>query len=125
MSRSNVPSGMQQMSPLALVTHGNSQANAAAAAAAAAHHRLMGPGFGQIPGLMTHELEQRMMEYLKLIQTQKEPPRPRSQSPSDLNSREAMNALEMSRLALWQMYQNNTSPPTSVNTSPQGLEAQR
>lgn len=118
-------SGMQQMSPLALVTHSNSQANAAAAAAAAAHHRLMGPGFGQMPGLMTHDLEQRMMEYLKLIQSQKEPPRPRSQSPSDLSTREALNALEMSRVALWQMYHNNTSPPSSVNTSPQGIEAQR
>lgn len=122
MSRSNVPNGMQQMSPLALVTHGNSQA----AAAAAAHHRLMGPGFGQMPGLVTHELEQRMMEYLKIFQSQKEPPRPRSQSPSDLSTREALNALEMSRVALWQMYHNNTSPPSSVNTSPQGIiETQR
>lgn len=110
-------SGMQQMSPLALVTHGSSQANAAVAAA---HQRLLGPGFGQIPGLLPHDVEQRMMEYFKLMQAQNEQARPSSHSPS-----EAMNALEMSRLALWQMYQNNTSPPVSVNTSPQGMEAQR
>ena len=111
---------MQQMSPLALVTHANQQA-----AAAAAHHRLMAPPLGQMPNIVTHELEQRMMEYLKLFQTQqKETAARRSQSP-EITPREALNALEMSRVALWSMYNNNTSPPSSVNTSPQGVEPQR
>lgn len=39
---------------------------------------------------------------------------------------DALNALEMSRVALWSMYNNNTSPPTSVNTtSPPNHEPQR
>lgn len=120
MGRNNLTGAIQQMSPLALVTHGNPQA----AAAAAAHHRLMTPSFGQVPNLVQHEIEQRMMEYLKLIQPKKEQPRPRSQSP-ETTTRDALNALEMSRVALWSMYHNNTSPPASVNTSPQGVEPQR
>ncbi|KAM7342438.1 retained isoform 2-T3 [Cochliomyia hominivorax] len=145
MARQSLPGGMQQMSPLALVTHAtNNQQAQAAAAAAAAHHRLMAPSFGQVPNLVTQEIEQRMIEYLKLIQVKKEQnamsngsgpmglsphhqhhsqqqqqQRQRSQSP-DISTREALNALEMSRVALWQMYHNNTSPPASVNTSPQG-----
>lgn len=111
--RPPVPSGMQQMSPLALVTHGNPQAG---------HHRLMAPPMPQMPNLMTHEIEQRMIDYLKMLQSQKEPRR--SQSP-EITPREALHALEMSRVALWQMYHNNTSPPASVNTSPQGCEPQR
>jgi len=67
---------MQQMSPLALVTHAaaaNNQQAQAAAAAAAAHRRLMGgPAFGQMPNLVTQEIENRMMEYLQLIQAKKE-----------------------------------------------------
>ncbi|XP_055856356.1 protein dead ringer isoform X2 [Episyrphus balteatus] len=121
MGRNNLTGAIQQMSPLALVTHGNPQA---AAAAAAAHHRLMTPSFGQVPNLVQHEIEQRMMEYLKLIQPKKEQPRQRSQSP-ETTTRDALNALEMSRVALWSMYHNNTSPPASVNTSPQGIEPQR
>ncbi|XP_055917871.1 protein dead ringer isoform X2 [Eupeodes corollae] len=120
MGRNNLTGAIQQMSPLALVTHGNPQA----AAAAAAHHRLMAPSFSQVPNLVQHEIEQRMMEYLKLIQPKKEQPRPRSQSP-ETTTRDALNALEMSRVALWSMYHNNTSPPASVNTSPQGIEPQR
>ncbi|XP_017040692.1 protein dead ringer isoform X2 [Drosophila ficusphila] len=75
-SRPSLPGGMQQMSPLALVTHAavanNPQAQAAAAAAAA-HHRLMGaPAFGQMPNLVKQEIESRMMEYLQLIQAKKD-----------------------------------------------------
>ncbi|XP_036225986.2 protein dead ringer isoform X3 [Bactrocera oleae] len=163
--RPQLPGGIQQMSPLALVTHAaNNQQVQAAAAAAAAHHRLMAPSFGQMPNLMTHELEQRMVEYIKLIQVKKEqhnnaaaaaavaaaaaaaggnvagdaaalarvgapgsgsgahvkqPQRQRSASP-ETASHEAMNALDISRVALWQMYHNNTSPPVSMNASPQG-----
>ncbi|XP_037948405.1 protein dead ringer-like isoform X2 [Teleopsis dalmanni] len=146
--------GMQQMSPLALVTHAasaaaNQQAQAAAAAAAA-HHRLMAPTFGQMPNIVTHEIEKRMMEYINMMQGKKDQSalganagingsgsssgtphqqpqqqRQRSQSP-EITTREALNALEMSRVALWQMYHNNTSPPASVNASPQGAaEIQR
>ncbi|XP_023177339.2 protein dead ringer isoform X2 [Drosophila hydei] len=75
-SRAPLPGGMQQMSPLALVTHAaaaNNQQAQAAAAAAAAHRRLMGgPAFGQMPNLVTQEIENRMMEYLQLIQAKKE-----------------------------------------------------
>ena len=94
---------MQQMSPLSLVTHGGNQAA----------HRLMGaPNVGQMPNLMSHEIEQRMMEYIKLFQPQQK----RSQSP-DLSTNDAMNALEMSRVALWRnMYSNsNGSPPAAMN----------
>ncbi|XP_059611180.1 protein dead ringer [Phlebotomus argentipes] len=109
--RSPVTSNIQQMSPLSLVTHGN---------APSAHHRLMGaPTVGQMPNIMPHELEQRMMEYIKLFQSAKEPRR--SQSPE--LSREALNALEMSRVAMWSIYNNNASPPTPLNTtSPPGTE---
>ncbi|KAH8401227.1 hypothetical protein KR009_003926 [Drosophila setifemur] len=75
-SRPSLPGGLQQMSPLALVTHAavaNNQQAQAAAAAAAAHHRLMGaPAFGQMPNLVKQEIESRMMEYLQLIQAKKE-----------------------------------------------------
>lgn len=44
-----------------------------------------------------------------------------SQSPE--LSREALNALEMSRVAMWSIYNNNASPPTPLNTaSPPGTE---
>ncbi|XP_058982808.1 protein dead ringer isoform X3 [Musca domestica] len=152
LGRQALPGGMQQMSPLALVTHAaaaNNQQAQAAAAAAAAHHRLMAPTFGQVPNLVTQEIEQRMIEYLKLIQVKKEQnamangsagmglsphhqqhqqqhqqqqqqreqqhqqqQRQRSQSP-EISPTEALNALEMSRVALWQMYHNNSSPPAS------------
>ncbi|GAB0100015.1 Protein dead ringer [Sergentomyia squamirostris] len=103
--RSSVTSNIQQMSPLSLVTHGN---------APSAHHRLMGaPTVGQMPNMVPHELEQRMMEYIKLIQSAKEPRR--SQSP-DI-SRDTLNAMDMSRMAIWSLYNNNASPPTPLNTA--------
>lgn len=104
------------MSPLSLVTHGASQS---------AHHRLMGNAIGQMPNLLSHEIEQRMIECIKMWQNNKEAA-PRPQSPDCINRAEALNALEMSRVALWSMYNNNTSPPTSVNTtSPPNHEPQR
>ncbi|XP_030386561.1 protein dead ringer isoform X2 [Scaptodrosophila lebanonensis] len=153
-SRPPLPGGMQQMSPLALVTHAaaaNNQQAQAAAAAAAAHRRLMGaPAFGQMPNLVTQEIENRMMEYLQLIQAKKEQgvggnqgpgalaatphhqqqqqqqqqhqqQRQRSQSP-EMSTREALSA----QVALWHMYHNNTSPPNSAHTSPQfGVNAEQ
>lgn len=112
MQRSPLPGGMQQMSPLSLVTHGQT----------AAHHRIMGGMPNQMSSLVPHEIEQRMMEYLKLFQQPKEPRR--SQSP-EVSPKDALSALEASRLAIWSMYKNNTSPPTSINTSPPGNEPQR
>lgn len=165
---------MQQLSPLALVTHAaaNNQQAQAAAVAAATHHRLMAPTFNQVPSLMTHELEQRMIEYLKLMHAKKdqngannplaslsavhqqqqsfqnqqtsqqllqtnqrqqtelalslqhqESRRTSLHSPTDMLSPEALNALEISRVALWQMYQNTTnnhnlSPPNLAHTPP-------
>lgn len=76
-----------------------------------------GPTMGQLASIMPHEVEQRMLEYIKLLQNPKDTGR--SQSPE-------ISALEMSRVALWSMYHNNTSPPTSVNTtSPPNIEPQR
>lgn len=55
------------MSPLSLVTHGASQS---------AHHRLLGgPAMAQMPNLVSHEIEQRMIEYIKMLQNPKETPR--------------------------------------------------
>jgi hypothetical protein len=63
MQRSPIPSSLSQMSPLSLVTHGNPQNQ----------HRLMGaPAVGQIPSLNPHDIEQRMLEYIKLFQSPKD-----------------------------------------------------
>lgn len=130
MTRQSLQSGLQQISPLALVTHAaNNQQAQAAAAAVAAHHRLMAPSFGQV---------QNVMEYLKMMQVkaeqnemsngsgtmrlspQRQHPqqhRQRSESP-EISPKDALNALEMSRAAaLWQMY-NDISPPASVSSLP-------
>ncbi|CAD7077773.1 unnamed protein product [Hermetia illucens] len=108
--RPPVPNSMQQMSPLALVAHGN---------APSAHHRMLAPHLNQM-GITQHEIEQRMMEYIKFFQPLKDAHA--AQTPN----LEALNALEMSRVALWSLYGNNTSPPASNNTSPQGpIEPQR
>uniref|UniRef100_A0A336LH46 CSON013635 protein n=1 Tax=Culicoides sonorensis TaxID=179676 RepID=A0A336LH46_CULSO len=64
-----------------------------------------------------------MIDYIKFFQTTPKDTK-RSQSPDPIN-RDAINALEMSRLALWNMYNNNLhpSPPNSQNSSP--LEHQK
>lgn len=55
------------MSPLSLVTHGN---------APNSHHRMMGgPPLGQMTNVVPHDIEQRMIEYIKMFQTPKEPRR--------------------------------------------------
>lgn len=64
MQRSPIPNNLQQMSPLSLVTHGNPQNP---------HHRLMGaPPIGQLPSIVPHDIEQRMLEYIKLFQAPKD-----------------------------------------------------
>ncbi|XP_055604149.1 protein dead ringer [Uranotaenia lowii] len=109
--RSPIPQGIQQMSPLSLVTHVNQQQ----------HHRLLGaPNVGQIPNMLPAEFEQRMLDYIKLFQPKE---MKREQSPEQqITPRDALNALEMSRVALWNMYNNNTSPPNSLNTSPPEMQ---
>lgn len=98
------------MAPLSLVTHVNQQQ----------HHRLLGaPNVGQMPNILPAEFEQRMLEYIKLFHPKE---MKREQSPDQITPRDAFNALEMSRVALWNMYNNNTSPPNSINTSPPELQ---
>jgi hypothetical protein len=100
---------MSQMSPLSLVAHVNQQ-----------HHRMLGgPNIGQMPNLLPSEFEQRMLDYIKLFQPKDEK---RAQSPEAITQRDALNALEMSRVALWNMYSNNISPPNSLNTSPPEMQ---
>lgn len=62
MQRSPIPNSLQQMSPLSLVTHASQQNP---------HHRLMG-GPGQLPNIVPHDIEQRMLEYIKLFQAPKD-----------------------------------------------------
>lgn len=63
MQRSPITNSLQQMSPLSLVTHGNPQNQ----------HRLMGaPPIGQLPSIVPHDIEQRMLEYIKLFQAPKD-----------------------------------------------------
>lgn len=78
---------------------------------------------GPIPGLAPSEFEARMVEYVKLLNkelrsggTGTPPPMIHRQGsaspPSSTSPREAaLNALEMSRLTLWNMYNNNTLYP--------------
>ncbi|XP_058828637.1 protein dead ringer isoform X2 [Topomyia yanbarensis] len=109
--RSPIPQSIQQMSPLSLVTHVNQQQ----------HHRLLGaPNVGQMPNILPADFEQRMLDYIKLFQPKE---MKREQSPDQMTPRDALNALEMSRVALWNMYNNNTSPPNSLNTSPPEMQS--
>jgi hypothetical protein len=62
MQRSPIPNSLSQMSPLSLVTHGVSQNQH--------HHRLIGAP--TLPGIVPHDIEQRMLEYLKLFQAPKD-----------------------------------------------------
>lgn len=148
--RSPISGGLQQISPLSLIhQHGGSQNS---------HHNLLGNSqIGPMGNLMTQELEQRMLQYLKMMQQSKEAQRKFNfflflyfcdeklltetlfivvigpQSPDciradtvKMNPIDQMQALEMSRVALWSMYNNNTSPPISNNTtSPPSIEPQR
>jgi hypothetical protein len=59
MQRSPIPNNL---SPLSLVTHGASQNPH--------HHRLIGAP--TLPGIVPHDIEQRMLEYLKLFQAPKD-----------------------------------------------------
>uniref|UniRef100_A0A182U1C7 ARID domain-containing protein n=1 Tax=Anopheles melas TaxID=34690 RepID=A0A182U1C7_9DIPT len=102
--RSPIPQGISQMPPLSLVSHVNQQQH---------HHRLL-PPVGQIPNMLPAEFEQRMLNYIKMFQPKE---MGRSQSPDKLS---ALNAIDISRVALWNMYNPSpNSPPNSLNTSPE------
>uniref|UniRef100_A0A182PUN8 REKLES domain-containing protein n=1 Tax=Anopheles epiroticus TaxID=199890 RepID=A0A182PUN8_9DIPT len=102
--RSPIPQGISQMPPLSLVSHVNQQHH---------QHRLL-PPVGQIPNMLPAEFEQRMLNYIKMFQPKE---MGRSQSPDKLS---ALNAIDISRVALWNMYNPSpNSPPNSLNTSPE------
>ncbi|KAF2902055.1 hypothetical protein ILUMI_04131 [Ignelater luminosus] len=119
--RSPIPSS--QMSPLSLVSQHqqltarmNSALTGGIGLHNGAHHpshpQPMGQPFngGPIPSLAPSELEARMMEYMKLINKDMRnaaatPPRPGESSPPSATS--PLNALEVSRMAIWSLYNNN------------------
>ncbi|GLV40612.1 retained [Carabus blaptoides fortunei] len=121
--RSPVPSS--QMSPLSLVTQQQTLAARGALGAGlglhnGAHHPTHPQPLGQppvggpIPGLAPSEFEARMVEYVKLLNKELRssaatPPRQGSSSPPNATS--PLNPLEMSRLTLWNLYNNNPTPP--------------
>ncbi|XP_063905877.1 protein dead ringer-like isoform X2 [Zophobas morio] len=68
---------------------------------------------GPLPGLAPNEFEARMMEYVKLLNKEirtsaATPPRPGEISPPNATS--PLNPLELSRITLWNMYNNNQTP---------------
>ncbi|XP_068143787.1 protein dead ringer isoform X3 [Drosophila tropicalis] len=129
-----MPGGMQQMSPLALVTHAaaaNNQQAQAAAAAAVAHRRLLSaPGFGQMPNLVTQEIENRMMEYLQLIQAKKEqsltpihPQQPQQQQPQQSHQQQQSQPNQQQHLHQQQQQQRQRSQSPEMSTR-EALSAQ-
>ncbi|XP_026763159.2 protein dead ringer isoform X2 [Galleria mellonella] len=81
------------------------------------------------PHISQHDIEYRVREYMKMIQQQRELMRNGSESPPGINGpapmisprdAAALNAMDVSRLTLWSIYNNNN------NNSPQpDLEPQR
>lgn len=68
---------------------------------------------GPMAGLAPNEFETRMMEYMKLLNKEirsstATPPRPGDSSPPSSTS--PLNPLEMSRMTLWSLYNNNQPP---------------
>ncbi|CAG9857879.1 unnamed protein product [Phyllotreta striolata] len=118
------PNTTLQMSPLSLVTQ-QQQAVAAARMMGGggginlhngAHHPSHPQPLGQpinggpLPGLAPSEFEARMLEYVKLLNkeirnTAATPPRPGDLSPPNATS--PLNQLEMSRMNLWNLWNNN------------------
>ncbi|XP_058065854.1 protein dead ringer-like [Anopheles bellator] len=111
--RSPIPQSISQMPPLSLVSHVNQQQQQQHHHH---HHRLL-PPVGQLPNILPAEFEQRMLDYIKLFQPKE---MARAQSPDQASKLSALNALEISRVALWNMYNPApNSPPNSLNTSPE------
>lgn len=114
-----------QMSPLSLVTQHqqiaarmNSVMSGGISLHNGAHHPTHPQPMGQplnggpIPGLAPNEFETRMMEYMKLLNKEirssaATPPRQGESPPSTASP---LNALEMSRMTLWSLYNNNQPP---------------
>ncbi|XP_008196287.1 protein dead ringer isoform X1 [Tribolium castaneum] len=123
MQRSPNPS---QMSPLSLVSQQqqlaarmNSVMSGGMALHNGAHHPSHPQPLGQplnggpLPGLAPSEFEARMMEYVKLLNKEirssaATPPRQGDVSPPNATS--PLNQLELSRITLWNMYNNNQPP---------------
>ncbi|KAF5291084.1 hypothetical protein FQR65_LT11469 [Abscondita terminalis] len=126
--RSPIPSS--QMSPLSLVSQHqqltarmNSVMSGGIGLHNGAHHPSHPQPLGQplnggpIPGLAASEFEARMMEYVKLLNKEirsaaSTPPRQGDSSPPSATS--PLNPLEMSRMTLWNLYNNN-----QLQTEPQ------
>jgi hypothetical protein len=121
MQRSPNPS---QMSPLSLVSQQqqlaarmNSVISGSMGLHNGAHHPSHPQPLGQplnggpLPGLAPSEFEARMMEYVKLLNKEirtATPPRQGDISPPNATS--PLNPLELSRITLWNMYNNNQTP---------------
>ncbi|KAF5297884.1 hypothetical protein FQA39_LY11869 [Lamprigera yunnana] len=119
--RSPIPSS--QISPLSLVSQHqqltarmNSVMSGGISLHNGAHHPSHPQPLGQplnggpIPGLAPSEFEARMMEYVKLLNKEirsaaSTPPRQGDSSPPSATS--PLNPLEMSRMTLWNFYNNN------------------
>ncbi|KAK6630567.1 hypothetical protein RUM43_014552 [Polyplax serrata] len=101
------------------------------------HHPVLHPSLGQpplpagpIPGLAPSEFEARMVEYVKLLNkelrtsaTTSPTIRQGSNSPpSSTSPREALSAIEMSRLTLWNLYNNNHHTPTTPEPQKEALD---
>ncbi|KAK9711747.1 ARID/BRIGHT DNA binding domain [Popillia japonica] len=115
-----------QMSPLSLVTQQQQIAARMSSVMSSgislhngAHHPTHPQPMGQplnggpIPGLAPSEFEARMMEYVKLLNKEirssaATPPRQGDSSPPSATS--PLNPLEMSRMTLWNLYNNNQPP---------------
>lgn len=115
-----------QMSPLSLVSQQqqiaarmNSVMSGGIGLHNGAHHPTHPQPMGQplnggpIPGLAPNEFEARMLEYVKLLNKEMRsstatPPRQGESSPPSATS--PLNPLEMSRMTLWNLYNNNQPP---------------
>lgn len=116
-----------QMSPLSLVSQHqqiaarmNSVMTGGIGLHNGAHHPTHPQPMGQplnggpMAGLAPNEFETRMMEYMKLLNKEirgsaATPPRQGDSSPPNISS--PLNPLEMSRMTLWSLYNNNQPPP--------------
>ncbi|XP_065168060.1 protein dead ringer-like isoform X2 [Atheta coriaria] len=115
-----------QMSPLSLVSqqqHLAARMNSVMSGGISLHNGAHHPSHptplgqpmnaGPLPGLAPSEFEARMMEYVKLLNKEirssaSTPPRQGDLSPPIATS--PLNPLEMSRMTLWNLYNNNQPP---------------
>ncbi|KAJ8927658.1 hypothetical protein NQ314_019860 [Rhamnusium bicolor] len=129
------PNPSLQISPLSLVSQQHQQQLAARMMGSSinlhngAHHPSHPQPMGQpinggpLPGLAPNEFEARMMEYVKLLNKEirsstATPPRQGDVSPPNATS--PLNQLEMSRMTLWNLY-NNNQPPIEPQKEPINL----